>query len=340
MKNRKYIVGVAFWFIYWILIASFITTFTGNVVRVLMLSLIFVLFQAAMAYINILVLIPKFLEHRKFLLYFSLVVLVIVLLTIIRYYLPKLTAHEMSFRRFDDQGNFRFIGFVFNMVTVYLISTAYHFVIEWFRNSQMSVEMKNKQLETELKYLKTQINPHFLFNTLNNIYTLCYLKDDKAAPSVMKLSEIMRYMLHETNIEKISLTREIQFLENYIELQKLKKDDPKTVNIQFTYAGIKEKHKIAPLVLIVFFENCFKHGNMDNDPEGWIKGEIKVDEHNILHLDIQNTKRHADKNINGGNVGLANAKKRLDMQYTDTYELNINDGSEIYQVYLKIPLDV
>lgn len=338
MKNKKYIWGIGFWFIYWILFASFLTNFANSLSKAIIFSLIFVFFQAVMAYTNILILIPRFLKEKKIILYFILVVLSIAILTVARQKLYIFTS-EIGVQRLGDEKR-RIIGFVLNMVIVYLISTAFHFIKEWFRSNRESIELKNRQLETELKYLKAQINPHFLFNSLNNIYTLCYLKDDKAAPSIMKLSEIMRYMLHESNVERIELNKEINFLENYIELQKLKKDNPATLNISFTCSGVKEKHKIAPLLLIVFFENSFKHSDIQNSPDGFISAEINVNKENLMVFKIKNSKRNAQiKKNDNGKVGLENAKKRLELQYKEAYKLNIENQQNIFSIELIIPLD-
>lgn len=290
-----------------------------------------------MAYTNILFLIPKFLTQKKFFFYFLSVILGIALLAIVRIKIIEL-ASEFDIRKFNDEKR-QLVGFVFNMVVVYLISTAFHFVREWFRNNRLHVELENKQLESELKFLKTQINPHFLFNILNNIYTLCYLKDDKAAPSVMKLSEIMRYMLHESNVEKIELSKEIHIMENYIELQRLKKDDPALLDVTFNWSTVKGKHIIAPLLLITFFENSFKHGDIDINPHGWIRASIDIDEKDLMYFQIENTKRTGNsEGIERGNIGLENVRKRLDLLYADAYTLHIADKKDTFKVDLKIPL--
>ncbi len=338
MKKKRFIWSVLLWIIYWLLITSFIASFSIEIKKALIVSLVIIFFQAIVAYTNNLVLIPLFLKKKKFLFYFLSVVLTVALLTFIRFNVFNFKP-AINIRPVNMNGRMAF-GFVSHMFLVYLISTAYHFVIEWFRNSQLNAELKNKQLESELKFLKTQINPHFLFNTLNNIYTLCYLKDDKAAPSVIKLSKIMRYMLHESNVKKIEINKEIKFLENYIELQKLKKDDPSSLNITFTYSGIKSDHLISPLLLISFFENCFKHGDIDTNPKGWIKADLRIDNNDVMCFIIENTKTQGQHNsIESSNIGLKNTKKRLELQYGDSHELQITDNKDIFKVYLKIPLE-
>jgi LytS/YehU family sensor histidine kinase len=198
--------------------------------------------------------------------------------------------------------------------------------------------MKYQQVESELKYLKGQINPHFLFNTLNNIYALCYLKDDKAAPSVLKLSEMMRYMLHESNTNRIELDREVQFIRNYLELQQLKKEE--LMHISFEVKGVKGRHMIVPLLLIAFFENCFKHGDIESNPEGWLVAELKVNEDDELELMVSNSKKQCLKESeNDKHVGLENVKKRLSLLYSNNYKLEISEDDDKYQVKLKLKLE-
>jgi LytS/YehU family sensor histidine kinase len=218
------------------------------------------------------------------------------------------------------------------------VSTAYYFINEWFKNVQLKAEMKYRQVETELKYLKNQINPHFLFNTLNNIYTLCYLKDDKAAPAVMKLSEMMRYMLYDSNASQIELEREIQFINNYLELQRLKKDE--TMQISFEVSGVKGRHKITPLLLIAFFENCFKHGDIETNPKGWIKAELTLND-TLMQLVVSNSRKRGllpgDK---ASGVGLDNVRKRLSILYEGKHQLEILDENNQYKVNLTLILDI
>jgi Putative regulator of cell autolysis len=332
--KRKILFALTFWIVYCLTFAIFSSGYAGFV-KSLYFSVIVVFFQAALTYSNLLVWMPLFLKKRRFVFYGLSILLTILLLTIVRFQIPPLL---------DEEGRrviamrVKIIFFVFNLILAFSVSTAYYFVIEWFRNMQLKAEMKYQQVETELKFLKSQINPHFLFNTLNNIYTLCYLKDDNAAPAVMKLSEMMRYMLHDSNNALIELEQEIQFLRNYLELQRLKKDE--AMQMSFEVKGVRGCHKIAPLLLIPFFENCFKHGDIESNPKGWIKAELIVDDVNEMKLTISNSKRlHEVINEKLGHVGLDNVKKRLSLLYEGKYQLNIQDEDNQYHISLILKLD-
>lgn len=331
--KKKILFHFLFWIIYCLILAVFYSGYAG-LAKSLIFSVILVFFQALITYINLYLLIPEFLKRKKILFYILSVVLTLIILTVIRFQIPSLLGDEG--RRLIGMRS-RVIFFEFNLVLAYSLSTAYYFIVEWFKNLQFKAEMKYQQVESELKYLKSQINPHFLFNTLNNIYTLCYLKDDKAAPSVLKLSEMMRYMLHESNTPCIELEKEVQFIRNYLELQQLKKDE--LMRINFDVKGVKGRHKIVPLILIAFFENCFKHGDIETNPAGWIKAELKVNEENVMELLVSNSKKQTvKKHENRKHVGLENVKKRLSLLYGNNCELNIFDEDNQYRVYLTLKL--
>lgn len=331
--KKKILYNLLFWIIYCLVIAVFYSGYAGFG-KALIFSVLMALFQAALTYTNLCFLIPVFLKKKKIVVYVVSVILTLVVLTIVRFQLPLLLVDE-SRPMFAIRP--RIVFFEFNLILAYSLSTAYYFIVEWFKNVQIKAEMKYQQVESELKYLKNQINPHFLFNTLNNIYTLCYLKDDKAAPSVLKLSEMMRYMLHESNTSRIELEKEVQFIRNYLELQQLKKEELMPIN--FDVKGVKGRHKIVPLILIVFFENCFKHGDIETNPAGWIKAGLKVNDADEMEFFVSNSKKQGAKRYEDRkHVGLENVKSRLSLLYGTNYKLKIMDDDTQYRVYLTLKL--
>ncbi|NQV75960.1 MAG: histidine kinase, partial [Bacteroidetes bacterium] len=179
----------------------------------------------------------------------------------------------------------------------------------------------------------SQINPHFLFNSLNNIYSLAYQKADKTPEAILKLSEIMRYMLYESNEDKVALSDEIRYLENYIELQKLRFKDK--THIKFEINGDTDIQKITPLVLISFVENAFKHG-IATDRENPISIILNVFA-NKLFFQVINRKSNQNKDETGG-IGLQNVRRRLDLVYKGQYRLHIEDGNDIYNCELYLNL--
>jgi LytS/YehU family sensor histidine kinase len=219
------------------------------------------------------------------------------------------------------------------LFVIFLVSGLFAFVEKRFKEIIIRSRLEKEKLQAELRLLKSQVNPHFLFNTLNNIYTLAYIKSDNAAPMVEKLSELMRYILAECSAPRVKLHREIAFLENYIELQSLKKSD--AYNIDFYTEGIRQKHKIAPLILINFIENAFKHSDIETNPAGWIQASCVVSEKGELHFMIENSKREIS-NKTGIGFGLEGTQKILELNYPNQYELTAATQDQSFKIDLKI----
>ncbi len=206
------------------------------------------------------------------------------------------------------------------------------------RNQQISRQEKLEieNLAAEVKYLRSQINPHFLFNTLNNIYAITQRNDDnEGSDALLRLSGLMRYMLYESAGESISLFREVEHLQNYIDLMllKYKSDDPPQV--EFQQEGDFENQWVAPLILIPFVENAFKHG-IDNKGKGTIKMRLKSDSR-LIQFIVENTRfpdRVASEEHAG--IGLDNVKRRLEHHYPNAHELDINLSDDSYKIDMRI----
>lgn len=204
---------------------------------------------------------------------------------------------------------------------------------DWFNNEKVRTKLENEKLIAELAFLKSQINPHFLFNSLNNIYSLAYQKAEKTPEAILKLSEIMRYMLYDSNVDKVPLSDEIRYLENYIELQKLRFKDK--IHVKFEIIGNPEGYHITPLVLISFVENAFKHGiTTDSNHPILILFNIDPDK---LFFQVTNKKSSLNKDETGG-IGLKNVQRRLDLIYKDQYRLHIENKREVYNCELYLIL--
>ena len=194
--------------------------------------------------------------------------------------------------------------------------------------------IKAHQLETELNFLKSQVNPHFLFNTLNNIYALCQVNSKNAAPMVGKISEMMRYMLYDCKENRVPLEKEIDYLNNFIELHQLKSS--RKLNVLFNVSGNITAIKIAPLLLINFLENSFKHGNLTFSANGFIRCDIEASE-SELKFRLQNShQQHQTEQRNIRGIGLENVRHRLDLLYPGKYTLTITDNNSIFGVELII----
>ncbi len=207
------------------------------------------------------------------------------------------------------------------------------FMLDWFTNIRIQRSLETEKKDMELQFLKSQLNPHFLFNSLNNIYSLAYQKSDKTADAILKLSEIMRYMIYESNDSWVALSKEIEYVQSYIELQKLRFKNGAA--IEMTLNGEIDDQQIIPLILISFVENAFKHG-VANDPSDPIRINIIANQ-KILHFSITNKKSNANKDQVGG-VGLNNVERRLQLLYPERYKLNIVNSATHYTSELMLDI--
>ena len=200
-------------------------------------------------------------------------------------------------------------------------------------------ELETQTMQSELRFLKSQINPHFLFNTLNNLYALTLKKSDQAPEIVLKLSEMMRYMLYECNEKRVPLSKEVNYIQNYLDLERLRHGQK--VDIRFEVEGQIGEQKIAPLMFIPFLENSFKHGLNNHITKGFVLIRMQV-ESNTVYFFIENSKPDVlpprDLRRSGG-IGLVNVHRRLNLLYPENYALDIDDNPNSYVVNLKINLN-
>ncbi len=214
---------------------------------------------------------------------------------------------------------------------VYAIGTSIAVTQRWLKAEQKNKAVENEKLSTELSFLKSQINPHFFFNTLNNIYSLAIVQSDQTAPAVLKLSAIMRYILTETKQDWVPLTKEIKFISNYIELQQVRLTDK--VSIHFNITGETEQVMVAPLIFIPFIENAFKYGISTRE-----KTSIVIDLHvtgNSIDFKVSNpiAATQIDPAEKTG-IGLQNTRRRLELLYQEKHELLITNQNNNYSVHL------
>ena len=225
---------------------------------------------------------------------------------------------------------------IFGIYSVVGIVATLHFMRQWYVSQQEKQQYKNEKLEAELKYLKAQIHPHFLFNTLNNLYALTIKKSSKAPEIVHKLSQLMSYMLYDSNKPFVPLQKEIDYIENYITLEKIRYGDRLDVSLNI-FTGT-DSYTIAPLLVLPFIENSFKHGFCNDTGMVWVHIDMLVNDGKLI-IKVENSKseKNETEETQQGGIGLQNATKRLDLIYRDSYELQIFDA-ETYLVTLKIDL--
>lgn len=207
---------------------------------------------------------------------------------------------------------------------------------EFFKTDKKRKELENQRLNAELAYLKSQVNPHFFFNTLNAIYLLAHKKSDQTEHVVLKLSEIMRYMIYESNASQVSLSREIKYLSDYIDLQRIRLS--KKIDVEFIVEGEPGNLLISPMLLIPFVENAFKHGISYVEPANIL---IKLSiQGNMIQFETSNKifNKQEKQEENHSGLGLSNVKKRLLLLYPQLHSLNIDQENREYKVKLQINL--
>lgn len=339
-RNRVFFLHFTFWLVYMSFLVYQISNRRGkdlpwDQISLHLLSQLF--FTLLITYFNYFFLLPRFLKNKKFLRYllefigpFALIVALRVIVS--RYLIDGYTYQEHYFYS-----------------TVFIVQTAsitlfivifvgmLRFAVEWFELEARRREIENEKLISELNFLKAQINPHFLFNTLNNLYYLVFTKSDNATEVISKLSQMMRYMIYETNHEKVAMSKEIEYMQNYIDLEKLRLSNQ--VPIQLTVEGDPSQATISPLIFITFLENAFKHGVSSSKPGAWVNVAIHVSKTECAYEVINSKIASAHPNANGkSGIGLQNVKRRLELSYPGKYDLKIDDLADQYKVSLKIDL--
>ncbi len=211
------------------------------------------------------------------------------------------------------------------------------FVEDYFELEARRKELENQQLTSELQFLKAQINPHFLFNTLNNLYYLAVNQSSRTPEVIAKLSGMMRYMLYDSNHPLVPLSKEIDYIENYLSLERLRLDD--RVPITFEVEGQVEGVRIAPLILITFLENAFKHGVSGAAEDVFITVRLDINA-GSCHYRVTNSKLAAGSKTlsEKSGIGLQNVRRRLELSYPDRYALHTDESEDRYHVDLQLQL--
>jgi two-component system, LytTR family, sensor kinase len=330
-----------FWhFFFWVSVTSFFmyVAYTNAKIQMANLLVTFVgygLINISFFYLNYLGFIPRYLDKKQYRRYFVVVLVAIAAVGFVKYGVGLFFHQHILTGRNGKTIGFAsyYVSACFTTVIFTLLSLLLHFTVDWFLNERIQRDLENQRLTAELALLKSQINPHFLFNSLNSIYSLAYQRADNTPEAILKLSEIMRYMLYECNDNKVDLGNELQYLQNFIDLQKIRFGENSYVN--FEVDGIVTNQKIVPLLLISFIENAFKHG-VANDPQLPIQLKITVDDKH-LHFYMHNKKHLLNRDAAGG-IGLSNVKRRLKLLYPNQYQLKINDTADTYTCELSLIL--
>ncbi|MEM0578073.1 sensor histidine kinase [Flavobacterium polysaccharolyticum] len=203
----------------------------------------------------------------------------------------------------------------------------------WVKNEAEKKESKNSQLESELQHLKYQLQPHFFFNSLNNIYSLVDISPEKAKENIHSLGTLMRYLLYESNVEKVSLKKEIDFIERYINIMKMRTSDKTVVTSEFP--NLTEDLQVAPLLFISLIENAFKHG-VSAVHESKIYFSMQIEGSKIIFKSKNSNRKKNNTDKSGSGIGLKNMQKRLELLYHENYTFKTQENGEIFETELEI----
>lgn len=317
--------------------------FTVSIIK----FLFYVLLQALAVYFNLYFLVPRYLEKGKyvqFLAFLLLTILATAAMIVPGYYIGAWAAGK-TLEEFFGPGNYEFFhmmlgGPLSSTVAATTFAMSIKLAKNWLQTRQRQQVLEREKLETELNFLKYQFNPHFLFNSINSIFFLIHKNPDRASASLAKFSELLRHQLYECNDHQIPLRKEIAYLENFIELEKLRQNDNLEVifDVQEHSPG---QPGIAPFVLMTFMENAFKHVSRHHDRLNWIRGDLRLDNKRLVFnlsnsvSDEQNTEV-----VNYGGIGLKNVRRRLDLIYPEKYRLDIRRDTDRFVVHFEAELEM
>ncbi|MBS1507077.1 MAG: histidine kinase [Bacteroidetes bacterium] len=338
-RNRVFLLHLSFWCFYY---SFYIYAFSSrpgrdiNFLRLLTFSMLQLSFAMLVAYLNYFVFLPRFLKNQntwRYLLEFGIPFVLLITLRVFvqRYLSDGYSHHERYF-----YSTFYIVQLSFDTILITIFVAMLRFATGWFELEAKRKQMENDKLASELKFLKAQINPHFLFNTLNNLYYLAYSQSANTTEVIAKLSQMMRYMIYDSNYPKVPLTKEMEYMQNYISLERLRLNNE--VPIDFVVEGSAENILVTPLIFITFLENAFKHGVSANTPNSWVKIHFKITDNEFVYT-VENSKlKNVQPEKEESGFGLQNLKRRLELSYPGKYTLVTNDLEDRYFVQLNLSL--
>ncbi len=351
-KSKKYkklqlLGNIFFWTIsvgFWILLLYVVSekTLPLNLTTALKALIPNIGFAAAV-YINLYLLIPRFLKEKNYIYFFFWLILLLSFSSILIQ-----AIFIFPFRYFFSIGR-EFTSFNTNLYSAYFFATFLYvgltsflkFIRDWFVLQDLNLkyeQIERQKLEAELKTLKGQINPHFLFNSLNNIYSLALTQSEKVPDLILRLSDLMRHIIYDSRENFIYLSKEIEFVENYISLQKIRISSKATIN--YNIEGPVSEKKIAPLLFEPFIDNAFKHGLNNSNGKAFINIKFHFKDSNTLNFIIENSfEEPLKQNPKYKGIGLTNVEQRLSRLYKpNEYKLTVSENNHVFKVELELKL--
>lgn len=304
---------------------------------ILTLAAIQMSFTLLIAYANYFYLLPRFLESKNIGRYLVEFFIPFAILMFLRVHAERFFVDNYSGQMAHLYTTRFVVQVVLGTFFIVLFVAMIRFAVDWFAFESKKKEVENEKLAAELNFLKAQINPHFLFNTLNNLYFLAYSQSPNTTEVIEKLSKMMRYMIYESNHAQVPLSKEIEYMQNYISLEQLRLNNE--IPISFEVKGNPDQVMIVPLILITFLENAFKHGVSTNDSGAWVKIQIQATTDGNCVYTVENSKLPASAEpAEKSGIGLQNVRRRLDLIYPGRYRLEVENHPDRYAVQLNLRL--
>jgi two-component system LytT family sensor kinase len=306
--------------------------------RFLLIELGYYLVSGVCFYLSYFLVAPLILK-RKYPVALTLTLLTFILVVLTRFALEfgffKPTLHFDNYRGRIPTLSYYLSNIFYFYFPSYFVYGLLSFLAErWFDNQQRQQELEKERLNAELAFLRSQVNPHFLFNTINDIYSLSYKQSPLAPEALLKLSVILRYMLRDGSEEFMPLNRELEYLENVVELQQIASKG--SAYITFMQEGYVGEQPVASLLFIAFVENAFKHGVLDS-PNTPVEIHLKADI-SVVEFKVENKKSHSLEDTTAG-IGLKNVRRRLELMYPGRHVLRVSDEEDTFIVELMIKLN-
>jgi hypothetical protein len=325
---------VLFWLLWlfgWTCFLSVIwSAFTDSFIRIGLWIPVFIIFSYPVSYIAI----PKLLLKGKYLVFLGLLIFWLAVGWFLSvYFLRYISAPALALMNMPQGDEYAWQCFLCVLTTAACFSSL-SLGKQWLLKQREFLRAQQEKITAELQLLKAQVHPHFLFNTLNNIYSFSLDRSPKTPELILKLSSLLSYMLYDCKAEQVRLEKEVEIMKDYIDLEKERYGN--TLEISWTVEGSIRDNFISPLLMLPFLENAFKHGASEQIEKPWIGVDISV-ENNILKLKIANSKNEYISHGNNG-IGINNVKKRLEFLYPEKYELKINDEGDFFAVSLMVKL--
>ena len=325
-----------FWITYWLFWSVRDLVYHDDYLDLLQSNAITTICYAIPVYVNLYWLIPKFLLKKKYVLYGGLLTLVTLVMvglagiSLYNYLAMVTDSKDVFFVSVEGQ-----IFLVTEIVMLIAVTTVLYLLRDRNKKERRLKELENKNLKSELNLLKSQVNPHFLFNALNSVYVLIKDNQEKARETLARISDMLSHQLYDGSKDKVALEKEVQHVKNYIELAKVRQGEK--VTVKWNCTGEHGHRKIVPMLLIPFVENAFKHGVNSGLNHYEIDIEIMLKK-NLMHFHCRNQYRKNGHSPDPGGLGLENVKRRLELLYPGKHRLHISDHNGSFDVGLEIDL--